>query len=280
MITIDDLVGIPEEKRKAVICCLDELITFENVRGEFSPIISGYGYFKELALPTSVLTFSHTHKTKEYKEDMVNDLTKLGYDQDSLLKNIRDKTAVFLWNPRYRVRDSKGEILPGLKIKDLRTGEHIDLVKYTRRFLSEYQEFQERKDLVGESQEWQLDMPFENIEELLRLVKLFLEKSGIYVYDESGVEVSATQSHWRDAYETPVVVIGEEAIKHAYLLPHFDTAIRVFLIENGNEISFIINKNIRTLRVLPHYERLRRFGFREERCLVNKPFLKDIDMRR
>ena len=58
MITIDDLTGIPETKRKQIIECLDDLLTFRDSNGNLSPVISGYNLYKEISKSDRVVTFS------------------------------------------------------------------------------------------------------------------------------------------------------------------------------------------------------------------------------
>lgn len=133
---------------------------------------------------------------------------------------------------------------------------------------------------------WELDLPFQNIEELRQLSTLFLKKASISLYDQEGLEINESpeeqllRSPWPDAYEVPVIIIGKEAVKYASHLPHFGWAMRFSLIQDGNEISFIIHHKLDRLRRLEHYSTLKAVGFIEEPCLCNKPFLKDIDRRR
>ena len=42
MIKIDDLTGIPENKRKQAVECLDDLLTFKDNEGRLAPVITGY----------------------------------------------------------------------------------------------------------------------------------------------------------------------------------------------------------------------------------------------
>ena len=144
--------------------------------------------------------------------------------------------------------------------------------------LKEYKQFT-NADLLGENYGWELNMPFNSEGELIKLVDLFLRKSGDHIYDKNGVIIEeidkekSLRAPWRDAYETPVLILGEIALKYANKLPHFIPATKIILRENFNEISFIINKNLGLLRNLPHYEQLKRMGFNEELCLGNKPFI-------
>ncbi len=283
MITIEDLTGIQEGKRKEIVSYLDDLISLKDARGDLSPIISGYNCYNKLPIANRVTTFSNIHRTEIYKQDMLRDLARLGYDARLVLEHIRDKTGALLWDTSYNIRDHLGNILPGLRIRDLRTGRYLDLRKYLKN-LCEYSEFsEERGSLVAEDPGWQLDMPFSNKIELMILADLFLKKSGEHVYDKRGIVLPETEeekmarSPWTDSYRSPVLIVGEGALSFLNELPHFDTATRISLIENGNEISFIIHRMFDILKGLPHYATLKKLGFKEEVCLGNKSFLIDID---
>src|SRR3989338_3494898 len=96
MITIDDLTGIHKTKRKQIIECLDDLLTYRDEQGNLSPIISGYNFYTKLAKSDRLITFSHIHETETYKQDMLRDLVQLGYDSQTILEQIREKSGVFL----------------------------------------------------------------------------------------------------------------------------------------------------------------------------------------
>ncbi len=283
MIKIEDLTGIPEDKRNKIIRCLDELLTFKDSQGNLSPVISGYNWYNELAKSDRIITFSNIHTSDAYMQAMLKDLERLGYASQSILEYIREKGGAFFWDPAYRIRDDKENLLPNLKIKDIRTNRYVNLMSYIKP-LSEYLEFINCKGfLLAEDQGWELDMPFKSKGELVDLVNLFLMKSGEHIYDEKGeiVEESDEEKRlrnpWDDAYIIPVLIVGEKALKYADELPQFDQATKICLIEDNNEISFIIHKDIDRLRNLSHYEQLKKLGFSEEICLGNKPFLRDID---
>lgn len=283
MVEITDLTGIQESKRKLVIACLDDLLTLKDEQKRPMPVIAGHNWYNSLPQSNSVVTFANIHETEAYKEAMMQDLEKQGYDRRTVMNSIRAKGGAFLWNLGYRIRDDNGVPLAGLKIKDLKTGEYLDLTKFDKP-LSNYPSFARRKnDFVAEDTGWELDIPFGSKEELFRLVNLFQAKAGIRKYDENGQIVDETEEEkklrapWTDAYEVPVLLVGENAIQYAAELPHFTPATKIALKENGNEISFVINKKLRLLKGLPHYQQLIDLGFKEEPCLGNKPFIMDID---
>ncbi len=282
MITIDDLIGIEERIRKEAIEVLDDLMAYK-ISGTQKAVITGYNWYTSATKSDSRVTFSNIHESEDYKNAMIRDLGKLGYKRGYLLERIREKGSMFFWSPDYRTRGWSGKILSGLKIKDLRTRQYINLRKY-RKPLEEYKEFRDSKGhLIATDYGWEVDIPFRKRERLLRLVDLFLRKVGSFVYDETGEIIleGANQKElrtpWPGPYTVPVLLIGESALKYLNELPAFDSATRFSLVENNNEISFVVHKNLEVLRNLPHYERLIHIGFSEERCLGNKPFLGRVD---
>ena len=121
MIKISDLTGIPNGKRKQAIECLDDLMIFKDSKGLLSPIITGYNWYVTFPKYSSIINFSNIHETDAYKEDMLKDLGRFGYDSQLILNHIREKGGYFLWKSSFEIRDQKGNLLPGLKIKDVRT---------------------------------------------------------------------------------------------------------------------------------------------------------------
>ena len=162
MIKIEDLTGIPEAKRKQTIECLDDLLTSKDPQGRLSPVITGYNLYITLPEFDSVITFSNIHGTEAYKQDMITDLARLGYDPQIILRYIREKAGAFLHNLEFRIRDDGGNLLPGLRIKDTRTGEYLNLEKFSEPLVN-YSQFKGAKGcLICEDQGWELDMPFNN----------------------------------------------------------------------------------------------------------------------
>ncbi|MBW2974008.1 hypothetical protein KY346_06500 [Candidatus Woesearchaeota archaeon] len=283
MILIHDLTGICEDKRKEVIACLDELLTYRDSDGLLVPVISGYNWYAKLTKSDRVITFSNIHETESYKEDMLRDLEELGYDHKDILNQIREKAGAFIHDLEFRLRDDDGNLLPGLRIKDTRTGKYIDLENYQDALIN-YQEFTDAEGcLIDEDQGWELDMPFKGERELMSLVNLFLKKSGKHIYDVRGNIIKETDEEqdarapWSDAYKVPVLLLGETALRYADKLPQFVPVTKFALKENNNEISFIIHNNIKYLKSLNQYTQLLRFGFAEEECLGNKPFIRYVD---
>ncbi len=266
MLKFDSLRGIAKEKKGEVKSCLDDLLTHHTKRGQLKPVISGYNWYSILPTTNRVVTLSHVHETSSYKEAMIHDLEKQGYERQLILSCIRDKGTRHLWNPEYRIRDSNKRLL-SLRIEDKRKCEYIDLKDYTES-LSNYPEFKQSEGyLINEDANgWELDMPFHNEQELSMLVKMFVEKSHQLKPDP-----------WPDAYYIPVIIIGNAAVNHAHKFPEFDQAVRIYLSENNNEISFIVHDTLSTLHKLKTYVRLKKLGFQEETCLANKSFLEDID---
>ncbi len=281
MVEIGDLKGIPENKKREAVECLDDLLTYKDGQGNLSPVIAGYNWYTTTAKTDRVVTFSHIHGTEDYKLAMSKDLIAIGYDTETISKSIREKSGAFLWTPDFNIRDRGGKLLTGLRIKDLTKRKYLDLDAFSGLTL-DYSQIDNLDCLIGEEDGWQLDVPFGDKDELIRLAALFLRKSGFYIYDEKGCKIPETREEsirraWPDAYKTPVLVFGESSIRFVSDLPNFEQATKICLTENGNEISFIVHKNLEPLRSLSHYERLTRFGFKEEKGLANRVFVEYID---
>jgi len=259
MISINDLTGI--QKRIEVMACLNDLLTFRDDSKNLLSIISGYNYYSRQSPYDSSIVFSHIHATDDYKRDMFKDLRKIGCADEA---SIREKTGIYLWKPKYIIRDDQGDVLPELRIRDLRTDEYVPLDKFVKP-LKEYPAYVNADGfLFAEDRGWQLDLPFISKSQVLMISQLFSEKSSHY-----------SEDHWSDAYETPVLLFGYAVEEYVGELPDFVPAVRFILEENDNEISFIIRKNFEKLRNLSYYEELLQFGFKEKLCFGNKLFIEE-----
>lgn len=140
-----------------------------------------------------IVTFANIHESEDYKQDMLNDLEREGYSPQQVLDKIRGKGGAFRWKLKYKIRKDDGETLPGLRIKDLRTNNYIDLSKYHKPLI-DYPEFRNSEGyLIAEDEGWELNLPFKDKLELLKLTSLFLEKSGEYIYDLDGNEIEESE---------------------------------------------------------------------------------------
>ncbi len=262
MIKIEDLTGIPEWKRKQAIECLDDLLTFKDSEGNLSPIITGYNWYNQVPELDRIVTFSHIHETKVYRQAMISDLEKLGYSREQVETNIREKGGTFLWEVDFQVKGENGEPYPELIIKNVKTGKNLDLSKYKGETLEGYPELEGK--LLGGDCGWELDLPFENKIKLMNLINLFVKKS-----------YKCNRSSWPEAYETPVLLLGKKAIEWQNELPNFVKATKIELSQGKNELSFIINQNLTMLKIMPHYNKLMKLGFSENDCLGNKSFIRE-----
>lgn len=272
MVSIDDLTGIPKDKRKEIVRCLDDLLSYRTEQGKLLPVITGFNFYNRPSSCERMITFSHIHESKEYKQDMLNDLKTIGYDRNYVIRHVRNKGSRFLWNPAYNFRKKGGKIFPRLKIKDLRDNTYIDLEIYENNLIDHPNFRKSRGYLIAENCGWELNLPFNNKKELLELTSLFLSMS----------QVSSKHNiiSWRDAYKVPVIILGNDALKYVIDLKGFDKVIRFYFIENQNEINFIIDQKLKILKNLNHYDALMKIGFREEICLANKAFIEDINKTR
>lgn len=88
---------------------LEKLIMVRK-EADFVPIITGYNYYLPRPGKDFSVSVSHIHGTELYKQDMWGDLTKMGYRIDFLAHNTHDKYARFLWDTKWPIRDSQGNV--------------------------------------------------------------------------------------------------------------------------------------------------------------------------
>jgi len=238
---------------------LDDLVT--------QTIISGYNWYGNVTSFPRVITFSHMHESADYRGAMKRDMIPLGYSSEDIDRNTREKSGCYRWEKDFIFRDERGAIFQNLRIRKL-TGDYIDLSKYPEQTLADVLELRNEL-LIGENKGWELDIEFSSKEKLLQLVNMFLSKSSKH-----------NPSHWPGAYDVPVLIIGEKAKAYSSDLPDFIEARKIALIENGNEISFVIHKRLGDLAKHPTYSALQKLGFSEEICLGNKAFVAEyVDKR-
>lgn len=279
MVNFEDLTGIEEAKRRKIIECLDSLLTFQEPSGLIHPIITGYNCYNTLPCVNQIVTFIHMQESELYKEDMIRDLISQGYNLNQIQDWIRSRITAHVWGHKFKTKREDGTPYKGLRIRDFGTGLYLKLQDLPSPLSIDTCFDDPQKILLAENECWQLDIPFRNKKELLRLVELFLQKSGEYVYTSEGNRILETKEErnlrnpWRDSYETPVLLLGNLALQYEKDLPSFAKATKLALYERNNEISFIINKNLGRLKELPQFEYLLNKGFEEEFCLGNKPFI-------
>lgn len=254
-----ELPKIDAQKVDASRKVLDDLVT--------QTIISGYNWYGRVPSYPRVITFSHMHENADYRGAMKMDMIPLGYSSEIIDNNTREKYGCYRWEKDFIFRDAQGIIFPDLRIRKL-TGDYINLNKCAEQTLANVLELQNEL-LIGENKGWELDIEFSSKEKLLQLIKMFLSKSSRH-----------NPNHWPGAYDVPVLIIGEKAKAYSSDLPDFVEAKKIALIENGNEISFIIHNRFGDLIKRPIYSTLQQLSFREEICLGNKSFVEEyVDKR-
>ena len=267
MKSIEDLPCIQKEKLATIKPCLDQLLMQTPAR---QALITGYNWYDSPISSPRIVTFSHMHEDPAYREAMLNDLEKLGYRRAKLEGYIRPKRSAFHFDPRFRFRDEAGKVFTGLTVRHGPTA--IELSKYTNP-LAEYPELADiNNHLIGEDAGWEINLRFRTREQLLRLSRLFVQKS---TDNSSSVRKHETDliTAWPAAYHIPVIILGKNALSFTAELPQFAPACRVFLEENKNEINFIVDKTFKQLHHSQEYRQLLHLGFQEEECLANKAFL-------
>lgn len=253
MISITALPNIDLQKTKDICRILDDLLSKQQ-------IISGYNWYTSIPTGARLVTFSHMHESPGYRDAMHKDMEKIGYSYEQIEEKTRAKFGCYRWEPDFVFRDNEGQLFPKLCIRPL-AGSYLNLAQYPESTLENIPELK-NESLIGENEGWEMDLEFKTKDELFRLVKLFLTKSS-----------RKNPDHWPGAYDVPVLLIGEQAIVYAQELPDFVESRRIILIENGNEISFVVNKKFVDLKKNPHYTTLNRMGFIEEPCLGNRAFV-------
>src|SRR3989338_3475887 len=87
------------------------------------------------------------------------------------LWSIREKLSIFLWSPKFLIRDEEEVPYISLRVRDIRTDKFIDLKRF-KVCLGEKEEYSNSFGyLIGENQGWQLDMLFSS-KEVIRQRKL------------------------------------------------------------------------------------------------------------
>ncbi len=284
MLLQKQLLGISEEKKRKVICCLDNMLSLRDKENKLRNVISGYNWYAEVQSNETFITFSNIHETDEYLHAVTADLELFGYTKKEISSIVRGKGGTFHHDLDFAIRDSQGELFPGIRIKDTRTGEYLDLSQY-KKPLSYYPEFSDAQGyLLSEDYGWELNLPVDNMDKLKKVVNTFLRKSSSFLYDERGEIIPETpeqkrlRAPWADAYRLPVLLVGECTNSLAKEFPHFDIATKMVLRENNNEISFVIHKALTALKEMREYRILCEEGFLEEQCLANRAFLNYINL--
>lgn len=223
-------------------------------------ITSGYNWYNAVPATNRIVTFSHIHETDAYRDAMLADLVKLGHQYEKVVKNMREKFGCFRWELDFHIRDEKGMLLKGTRIRK-RDGSLLNLEEYTERTLESYSTLSNIL-LVGESDGWELNVEFKEKEDLKNIAELFIRKSS-----------SKSPDRWPDAYDLPVLVLGEGAVAYAQELPDFIPAKRIVLQRGNNEISFIIDRLFAPLQKMSEFGEIQKLGFNIEACLANKSFI-------
>ncbi|HLD05882.1 MAG TPA: hypothetical protein VJG90_09260 [Candidatus Nanoarchaeia archaeon] len=268
--------------RREIEQTLEKLVTATNSTGR--PIITGFNYHPvclEMGAITAI-SLSNIHSSQVYLKEVMADLNRMGYPNVEVSVSTRDKRGYFRWRPNFFIRDEKGVLEENLRIKDIETGEYLDLDGIPHRTLCNagYSE-EEIARLVAENGGYEIDILSSVPEHIRRMAGEFLKKSAFELYDDTGELISEMESErntrgpWPDAWETPILIIGGN-LSQMQGLPGFHEA-HLFRFQ-GSEIGeflFVTHKEIEVLRSNEEYNRLIELGFREELCLGNTRFIKE-----
>jgi hypothetical protein len=244
---------IDSHKREVIIKILDDLLS--------TKILSGYNLYPSPMSCKRIVAVSHSHETEAYRQEMVADLINLGYTKQKIEESIRSKYACIRWEKDFVFRDNQGNLFPHLKIRTNKS-DYLDLSKYAQSTLEGVPELADIP-LFEENLGWQLDLEFNGESELVSLVNLF------------GLRASrAKENHWVDAHTIPFLIVGNEVRKYTHpALNQLVKATFMILEENGNEVSFVINKTMDKLKAIDAYGLLCRLSFKESVCYGSKQFI-------
>lgn len=269
-ISFEDLYCIDTDAKKIIRSCLDDLMTFEY-DNYLMQVITGYNWYnKTFNESDNIIYISHIHEDEAYKKEVISGLKFIGFDDTLVKRCIRNKGGRFVPDVKtFRIRNDSSEIYKGLKIKDTRTDNDINLENYTEP-LGNYPEFDDAQGyLISEDYGWELNLPIENDNNLLKTIELFSSKS---FREREGI---INKNAWAGAYRIPVLILSKKALEYKMELPDFTVVTKLVLKAENNEISFIINKNFKLLENLPHFQQLIDLGFKKEVCLANNVFIKE-----
>ncbi len=217
---------------------------------------------------------------------MKRDLEAFGYSAGKITRHIRKMGGAYFHDPEFNVRDEAGALYPALRVKNVRTQQYLNLNEYALPLI-EYEEFRRSPNiLVAHHRGWQLDLPVKDLDELTRLANLFLEKSESARRNTQGYIIKETaeermvRAPWPGAYETPVLIVGREITAPSLQIPGFGPAVKLSLIENRGEVSFVIAEKYLALQKTSAFSHLMGLGFSEEPCLANNAFIRYINKTR
>ena len=91
-------------------------------------IITGFNFFHEIIEigDYAVITFSNIHSEPLYFFQMMKDMGQMGYPNDEVTIQKRDKNGYYKWESNFIFRHD-GTLLKGLKIKDIESNKFLKL---------------------------------------------------------------------------------------------------------------------------------------------------------
>lgn len=262
---------------------LENLVTINNSLNK--RIITGFNYHP-ICLQVddlTILTFSNIHSYPNYLMKVIEDLRMMGYPNDEVSITTRDKKGYFKWMPDFFIRSEDGNLEEYLRIKNIKTEVYLDLEKIPYQTLEEASYSEEDADnLIAENEGFEINISLLNEEDLHKLAVEFLRKSSKKLYDECGEVVFETKEEygkrnpWPGAWDVPVLIIGGHLSQIQHSIPGFQNAF-LFRFQDVDigEYNFVINKQIKFLKMSEQYKHLQDLGFKQEPCLANIRFIKD-----
>ncbi len=266
--------------RREIKETLEKLVTSHNSVGR--PIITGFNYYStclevDLAI---VISLSNIHSSQDYWRSVMEDLGRMGYPNESVSISTRSKKGFFQWRPSFFIRDERGSLEANLRIKNIDTGEYLDLEGISYRTLKEAG-YSEAVKLIAENEGYEINTLTSIEEDLRRLAAEFLRKSSDTLFNEDGEQVVETEGErqerapWPGASNVPVLIVSGNVSRFVDLPGFQKVDLFRFQNEEIGEYLFVMHKQTELLRRSEEYNPLRGFGFREEVCLANSCFIKE-----
>ena len=179
-------------------------------------------------------SLSNFHETEAYLEDVIRDINSLNL---SVNIQIRDRQTAFRWKSKHRFRDDNNEIYPNIKIRNKEEIINLEAIEAQTFIEAKYSpEF--CANLICENKSYEINITCNLQEEIFQLAYFFEEHSLI-----------GNLNAWRDAYETPAIIIEGQELK----IEGFE---EIFLFRKRTssfEASFLMPTN--RLFILPYFEK-------------------------
>src|SRR3989338_862129 len=220
---------------------LEALLRKDHISG-FNRPFSAYDFSE-----TSILVLSNLHETIPYREAVLKDLKAYA----DICVDVHKKIGFTRWRPDYRIRDDKGDLFPGIKIKDKQKYLKLeDIQSGTLReagFATEY-----IRTLIGINNAYEIRIESPNHNTVQCLAKMFIDRTN-----------SLSLEPWPDDYDIPVIfLLGAET------MPDFLPVTMYQQRRRRDSLNFVQKKLAQEIE-----KQLEGNGFEKAYCLANSLFV-------